>query len=316
MSAPGREQPCYSRTGSRASVVVLVLMALSAIAPTVSAQEDRYAPIVLQLPASSRATGLGGAATAVRDVEAIFANPALLGTVAGTAVGFGRFGSAATLATLASSTSLGAFSVGLGAQILDFGVFSGRAPLSSRVLTDRGVGAGSSAAGALGLATVFKGLRWGAALKVVSEHLAGVRDASPALDLGVAREGGQIVFGLTAQNIGPAIELGGAGVSLPMRFSLGMAGFGLPVGPLDFGASLATSVLRNGFVAAAAATEWGYSPLEGYSFAGRFGLRRPELREQGILTAGATITVDRFAFDYAFEDLRHGLAHRLALRVR
>jgi hypothetical protein len=122
--------------------------------------------------------------------------------------------------------------------------------------------------------------------------------------------------GIAAQNLGPAIELDSSRANLPSRLSVGVAGFGQPVGAFDVGASFAVAVLRDGYVTAAAGTEWGYSPLEGYTFALRLGVRRPELREQGVVTGGGSITVDRFSLDYTLEQLRHGVAHRLAVRVR
>ena len=149
------------------------------------------------------------------------------------------------------------------------------------------------------------------------EHIGNWRNGSPAFDLGVAKEGGRIVTGLSVQNIGPSIEyVPNQSTNLPLRATLGMAGFGLPVGPFDFGASLAVSVLRNSFVAPAAGMEWGYAPLEGYNFVARVGVRRPELGEQRPFTFGASASLDRFALDYAFDGVRGGAGHRIGLRVR
>ena len=116
----------WTRFSRRASLMVGLL----ACAPTlVAAQEDGYAPIVLQLPATPRAAVLGNVVGA-RDIEAIFGNPAMIGVAAGTVAGFARY-DAATLLSLASGSSLGPFSVGIGAQYLDATAFSDRLPLSS-----------------------------------------------------------------------------------------------------------------------------------------------------------------------------------------
>jgi len=220
--------------------------------------------------------------------------------------------------------TLGPIGAAVSAQFLDFTTpvfcdftcFSIVPPAPSWVLNQHGGTAASSLAGAFALATAFKGYRWGIAVKYVEERIGTVRDGSPALDLGVAKEGGRIVTGLSVQNIGPAIDFGGQGTELPLRATLGMAGFGLPVGPFDFGLSLALSVLRDGDVFPAAGTEWAYSPLDGYNFVMRAGLRRAELREQRPVTLGASASLDRFALEYAFDDVRGGAGHRFGVRVR
>jgi hypothetical protein len=56
--------------------------------------------------------------------------------------------------------------------------------------------------------------------------------------------------------------------------------------------------------------------MEGYSFAVRAGIRRPELRAQQPLSLGGSAALDRFALEYAFEDWVNGGTHRVALRVR
>jgi hypothetical protein len=282
-------------------------------------QEERYAPLVLQVPSGVRAAGLAGAFVAVRDIESIFYNPAQVGVLTGSAVGMGRFASAATLGTLAASTSLGAVSVGIGAQFLDFGPLAPDVPVPSRALSARGGVAGASTAGTIAISTTFKGYRWGLGLKYVEERLGNVRDGSPAADLGVVKDGwtGLIsTVALSVQNLGGDIELASSTARLPLRASLGATGLSRPVGPLDVSATLVVSALENGFVGAALGTEWTYSPLEGYVFVARAGVRRPELREQRPVALGATFTADRFSFDYAWEPLRDGTGYRLAIRVR
>ena len=62
----------------------------AAQARTTEAQQERYGPIVLLLPSSPRAAVLGRVA-GLRDTDAIFGNPALVGTSVGTLAGFGRY---------------------------------------------------------------------------------------------------------------------------------------------------------------------------------------------------------------------------------
>jgi hypothetical protein len=310
----------------------VAIAALSA-AP-VHAQRDKYAPIVLQIPAGARLTGLGGAFVAVRDIESVFGNPALVGTATGTVTSFERY-RGSTAGTLAASMTLGVMGAAISTQVLDFRTVAidfadpppsrRPPPVSSDVLREPGEMAGGSLAGTFALATAWRGYRWGGAVKYVEERVGTWRGDSPAFDFGVAKEGGRIVTGLSVQNVGRSMQspIIGPGrqpqflrIDLPLRATLGAAGFGLPVGPFDFGASLALSVLRDGFVAPAAGMEWGYAPLEGYNFVVRAGVRRPELDQQRPITLGASASLDRFSLDYAFEDVRGRAGHRIGLRVR
>ena len=60
---------------------------------TARAQAAGFGPIVLQLPASTRAIGFGNAYVGVRDPEAVFYNPAQLGVRPGVAMSAERYGS-------------------------------------------------------------------------------------------------------------------------------------------------------------------------------------------------------------------------------
>ncbi|HSA55034.1 MAG TPA: hypothetical protein VLE53_04985 [Gemmatimonadaceae bacterium] len=299
----------------RALRIGVAFMLASAWPVSLHAQREQYAPLVLQLPATARGAGLGGASVAVRDLDAIFANPALTGVASGTAMSLARFSEFAGMGAVAASSALGAFNVGIGVQFVDFEIAAQTIPVRSRVLTGSGVGAGASLAAAFALNTTFKGLRWGAAAKYVEDRVATARRGAPALDLGVATQG-QTTYGIAVQNIGPAMDLGPARAELPLRVSAGAARFGVPVGPFDAGLSVSLSLLRGGFTSPAAGMEWAYTPLDGYNVAVRAGVRRPELREQQPFSGGASFTLDRFTLDYAIEDLARGAAHRLALRVR
>jgi hypothetical protein len=305
-----------------------LLIALATLLPaSARGQDDQFAPIVLQLPASARATGLGGAFVAVRDIESLFANPAFAGIVTGTAVSVERY-SASRTGTIAASMTLGQFGVAVSTQYLDFtaappvglscGVACSTSALEvpSSVLSEHASAAASSLSAAAAISTTYKGFRWGGALKYVEQRVGDAKDAAPAFDLGVTRDAGRVTWALAVQNLGPSLGDDAAANDMPQRYTLGMAGGGLPVGPLDFGLSLALSVLRDGFVAPAGGMEWSYNPLEGYTFVVRAGARRPELDEQRPFTFGASFTFDRLSLDYAFEDISGGAGHRLGLRVR
>lgn len=293
------------------------LMAVAAIAfatTTAVAQSDRYAPTILQLPATPRAAVLGATAAA-RDIEAIFGNPALIGVAAGTVAGLARY-DAATALSLASASSLGPFSVGIGAQYLDGTAHTDRVPLWSYALNLAGHLPMSSVVGAFGLATTFRGLRVGSAVKYATQRMGGVGDERPALDLGLAKDLGRLTAGLTVQNIGAGIHFPATSAQLPLRVAAAVAGYGFTWGPLDLSGTAGASVLPDGLVLPAAGLEIGYVPLEGYNFVARVGLRRPELRAQQPFSFGGSASLDRFSLEYAYEDWDGGRAHRLALRVR
>lgn len=299
----------------RTSGQALALLALCVCVIPASAQEEHHAPLVLQLPATARAAGLGGAVVALRDIDAIFGNPALAGVISGTIVSLTRFSRYASMGTLAASSSLGVFNVGIGAQFVDFESAGFAAFQGSRVLTGRGDGAASNLVGAFALNTTFRSLRWGAAVKYVENRVTQRRHGSPTLDVGMATQG-QTTWAVAVQNIGPRMDVGAGRAELPLRVSAGASRFGVPVGPFDVGASVSLSLLRGDLFAPAAGMEWAYTPLDGYNFVFRAGVRQPELREQQPFSGGASFTLDRFTLDYGVEDLARGAAHRLALRVR
>lgn len=281
---------------------------------TVAAQADRYAPTVLQLAATPRAATFAST-TAARDIEAIFGNPAMIGVASGTVVGVGRF-DAATHLTLASSSSLGPFSVGIGAQYLDHFSRNSALPYRSDALQSGGDLPVSSAVGALALATTFRGNRVGAAVKFMDQRTPSSHDGVPSLDLGLARDVSRYTVGVTVQNIGAGIRFPGSSAQLPLRVAAGVTTYGFGVGPFDLNGSAGASVLPDGLVLPALGLELGYVPLEGYNFALRAGIRRPELRAQQPLSVGGSAALDRFALEYAYEDWANGGTHRLALRVR
>ena len=292
-----------------------LLTLLASLVPVLAtAQADRYAPIVVQLPPTPRAAVLGNTAAA-RDIEAIFGNPAMLGVAAGTVGGFARY-DAATLLSFASSASLGPLSVGIGAQYLDGPAENDQLPLWSYALLVDGHLSVSSAVGAFGLATTFRGVRVGAAVKYIEQSQGAVQDAAPSLDLGLAKDLARLTAGVTVQNIGAGIHFPNSSAQLPLRVSAGIAGYGFTFGPFDLSGSAGASVLPSGDVLPAAGVELGYVPMEGYNFVARVGLRKPELRAQQPFSFGGSASLDRFSLEYAYEDWNGGGAHRLALRVR
>jgi len=278
------------------------------------AQADRYAPTVLQVAPTPRAATLGST-TAARDIEAIFANPAMVGVVVGTIVGAGRY-DAATQLTLASAAALGPFNVGIGVSYLDHLSQEQELPYWSYSLQVGGHLPSSSTVGTFALSTTYRGTRFGAAMKYVDQRIASLDDAVPSADFGIARDVSRYTVGLAVQNIGAGIHFSNSTVQLPLRVSTGVTAYGFLFGPFDVNGSAGASILPDGLILPAAGVELAYVPMEGYNFAVRAGLRRPELRAQRPLSVGGSAALDRFALEYAWEDWVNGGTHRLALRVR
>ena len=174
----------------------------------------------------------------------------------------------------------------------------------------------SSAVGAFALSTTFRGNRVGAAVKYVDQRNGVLHDGAPSLDLGISRDVSRYTLGIAVQNIGDGIHFSYGSAQLPLRVSAGVSSYGWIVGPFDVSGAAGASVLPDGTVLPALGLEFGYVPMEGYAFAFRAGIRRPELRAQQPLSVGGSAALDRFALEYAYEDWVNGATHRLALRVR
>jgi hypothetical protein len=297
------------------------VFAVCLLAPGVAeAQALGFGPIVLQLPASTRAIGFGNAYVGVREAEAMFYNPAQLGVRPGVALSVERYGSVATAGAVASTYVFGPFGFGVGAQMLDFRASSagypGVAPNGEQLSADGSLPA-SSIVAATALEMAYKGVRWGVTGKVAQDRAADARDGVLAADVGAAKEIGPVTVGATVQNLGAGAKILGTSAALPTRGTIGVAGAGLPVGPLDMAMSAAVSVRRGGRVSPAGGVEFGYMPIDGVTFAGRVGARLPERNAEAPITLGASFTFDRLSLDYGFEPYQgKGNAHRVGLRIR
>ena len=168
----------------------------------------------------------------------------------------------------------------------------------------------------MGLSTSFRGTRYGAAVKYVEQSQGSLQDATPSLDLGLARDITRYTVGLTVQNIGAGMHFPNSSAQLPLRVAAGVAGYNFLLGPFDVSGSAGASVLPNGDILPAGGVELGYVPMEGYNFMARVGLRKPELPAQQPFSFGASASLDRFSLEYAYEDWDGGRAHRRALRGR
>jgi hypothetical protein len=302
-------------------VMRITALAVTLLVPaTLAAQRGKYAPFLAELPGSPRAASLADAFVAVRDVESIFYNPAMLagGRNALTASG-GRYGTSASIGTMAATLPFGQNSgVGFGIKLLDYETSaSADYPIARSLITQHGPIAAGSVVAAVGAGRIFKGIRFGIAGKYLDDRVGTTQDAVYAADAGAAKDIGPITVGLAVQNLGGRLNLGGVRADLPERVTAGAAGGSVPVGPFDVSATAAVSVRRDGHVTPALGGELGWSPLDGVSGAVRAGVRSVERDAESPYTLGAGFSLDRFTVDYSFEDFHGaGAVHRVGLRVR
>lgn len=295
--------------------------ALVLVLPIVSAaQRTMHAPLVAQLPLGARAASLGGPNAATRDAESALGNPANVGLTPGLGVNLARYRDGAAGGGIGQTSVVGSLGVGIAVSYLDYQPsLSGRSLVSDAALTAGGVGQGASMAAAVAMSMMWKGIRWGAATTYLEERVEGSRSGVAGLSLGAAKSAmfGFASFGVALQNLGPSLRFTNEEVALPARLSVGASGAQFPLNAwFDLGVEVGASVRRDGLVGGTLGGELSWVPIEGVSVAWRGGVRRPELKAQGPATAGVGLSLDRFALDYAWEQMRDGGAHRIGLRVR
>ncbi len=300
-------------------------IATGAVASIANAQapvpdhRERYAPLILKVPATARILSLGGAQVALRDVDAVFGNPALVGTATALAFGAARYASGATAGQFASSSTIGPLGLGVGVQLLDAGARYGAFPAQSEVLTREAAAGTSSIAATLAASLTWKQLRWGVGAKYVEERVSDDRAGGVVFDIGASKSLQFLnsTVGVAVQHLGPRLEVGGRREFLPAQLALGIATAPRGLGKwLDLSGTAELDVRRDGEVFPRGGVELSYVPIEGVAFTGRVGGRRPQLREERAVGLGGGFTVDRFTLDYGWEALREGSGHRVTLRLR
>jgi hypothetical protein len=302
-----------------AALVLLVAGSRS----TLHAQPTGEGPLVLRAPASTRALGLGNAGIAINDGDAMFYNPGMLAVSRGFAMSMQRYGSNGTAGSMATTTTSGATTIGIGAQFLSYGAPAGASydamvhPGTSH-LTDKGDVAATSTAFTLGLARTIKGLRLGTNVKYVEDHIGTAHDGAVAFDVGFSRPLWVGTVGITAQNLGAGLRINGVSGHLPTRVGVGFGGYQALKPNLDLGMQTALTVEGDWFVRPAGGVELAYVPIDGFSITLRNGFRLPREKDESLVTAGLGVTLDRYSLDYAMEPMRGGrpVTHRIGVRLR
>ena len=305
------------------AVRVVVVAGSMLAAAALKAQPVGEGPLVLRLPNSARYLGMGNAALASTDGDAMLYNPGMIAQSRGMALSMQRYGSNATAGSMGTTTAAGSYVVGIAAQFLTYNAAAGAnyaevVEPGGTHLSDSGTVASSSTAFTLGVARTIKGLRLGASVKYAEDRLGASHDGTVAFDIGVNRPmfGGTAAFVVQNLGVGPRIDsiMG----TLPRRVGLGYGRYQAVGGHWDAGAQFALTLEGDLFVRPAGGAEIAYVPVDGVAITFRSGLRLPREPDESMITAGFGVSVDRVLIDYAMEPMKGGrpLSHRIGLRVR
>jgi hypothetical protein len=294
-----------------------------------TAQSSRErGPIVLGLPASTRALALGNSfGLGSQDSDALFYQPGLLNGAQGFSGSIQRYGSSSTLATFSVGRSWLSGGVVLGIQQLSYGADATQPILGHDLLElsadigslrengDVGV---SELVVSAGYGRTIKGVQMGLVGKFIDERFGSLKSATGAIDLGAAASPGPVTVAFAVQNLGPAMTIGGEEIPLPLRFALGASTDRKPVGPLDLSASSAVSYRVEGDVIPSVGLEVAYWPVTGRTFVGRLGYRHLPREQSGSpVTFGGAFMGDDIILDYAYEGFDSGSpSHRFSLGWR
>lgn len=312
-----------------------VLFFLLLTAPRVLAQEWDRGPLILELPASTQALALGNAFhLSSRDPEAIFYHPGRLGQVRGFMASFQRFQENGTLLGLSAGTEWFGGGVAVGLRQLSYethssleewsGAFSSlgwaryRFPLDEGRLREEGSVAVSETVFSLGYGKALMGLQAGVVGKLVEKRRGPTKAGTAAVDLGLATTAGPVTFGLSVQDLGADMHLGGEDIPLPTRFILGASTERAQVGPLDVSGTTALTYRPDGDLDPSLGVEVAYWPVAGRTFIGRIGYRHRSVKFTAEpLTFGGAFYGDDIILEYTYLGFEEGEpAHRFGIGWR
>ena len=297
-----------------------VLAAALLIASVAPAQAPAAGPLVLLLPANTRAAGMGNAWVAGRDESSVFYNPAQINPTTGFGGRFARYGSNGTVGTLASAVTVNWLTLGWGVQAVEFKARSDAAyPFTPADIVRRGTRDAQSLVVSAGGNFLVKGFRAGLGVKYAEDRIDGASGffATPPVlkgvllgDLGVAHPLLSGTAALAVQNLGDDSRL-----TLPMQTTLGWARQ-MQARQLDL--AFATQIsMRNNWLGAGGGIEAAYGWIEGWSVALRAGVHRPETAAQRPVSLGGTLNADHVSLDYGLELFEAGrYAHHISIRWR
>jgi len=239
-------------------------------------QSNGNAPLVLELPASTRALGLGGAfVLSTAESDAIFYNPGALVNADGVGLAAQRYRSSSTLGTFSAATEWFGGTLSLGVQAISYGSMvpwlDGIPDDANALLVDLPVGV-TELVGSVGYGREIFGFRVGIVGKAIEQRVGSGRGATAAADVGIVRRIKGITFGLSVQNVGPKLTNPTGELPLPTRVTVGASTPSRPIGPFDVLATTAVSRRRDGEIVPSGGLEIAWWPIVGRTCFGRVGV--------------------------------------------
>ena len=309
----------------RIAVTTALVVAAFAATHPVAAQGAR-AGVLLTLPTSARALGLGDASAATMSDEwALFTSPAQLARAT-------RFSAGLASEAYLASTQLSAVAVaipvwrgtlGIGATLLDYGSvkeITASASGLDGIETGRTVSAEDMTV-QLGFAmpmSVVSGLRGGAVVEMVRTRIADLSASGLAASLGLAwssRSGWDLAAAV--QHLGDGIALGATHGALPETWRAGVAAPAMHLRRAALRPMAEVRSVRGGVASGTGAAELSWPGVLGSELIARAAYTvRGSGDDHWPLSLGAGVVMGRFSVDYAMERFTRldQVTHRIGLR--
>ncbi|CAN5699663.1 hypothetical protein BH23GEM10_BH23GEM10_12530 [soil metagenome] len=303
-----------SPRSSGAITVLLVTITVAMAAAPAAAQQAYRGPVLLTLPASTRALALGNAfPVGTTDSDHAFYNAAFSDRLRGASAAVHFFGRGSVFAASAG-TEWWHGGLAVGVRALDYGLGNVEAalPTGEAALMQEGSLSAERVA-TLSYGRSVRGVRLGASGHLVQQRTVDQSRISFAGDVAAAVVVGPVSTGLAVRNIGTGSVLAGGDIDAPVMVTLSAGTGSRPVGPLDVMPAASLTYEFDGDVVAGGGIEIGYWPVQGRTFLLRLGARYGEPGTWA--TAGAGFVGYRLIVDYAVVPFDDGdVSHRIGIR--
>lgn len=302
---------------------VILALAAAALAPvSIEAQAAGILPRTNQLPASTRAMGMGDSyAMSSGHSDAIFYHPALVASASGFGIETQRWGSHSSSMALSAATRWFGGGTAFGLRTLQYSAFGGgslAAPAGQDDLFGFGSVPVSERVATVAHAREAFGLNLGVAVDLVDERVGTARQNVALLDVSAATEVGPLDVAFTIHDIGgkPVIDDG----AQPAKYVLGAGTYGRPTGIFDLGFAAHVG-LDDDDVVYGGGVEVGYWPIQGRTFVARAGFQSTaEGSDARPVTMGLAFWGDDITVEWAWRpfpgDADEAGSHRFGLRLR
>lgn len=307
-------------------VAAIGVAALMGAASNAASAQGSRAGVILTLPTSTRALGLGDAsAAATVDEWALFSSPAQLAKTKRFSAGLSSEGYLAStqLSAVGVAIPLWRGTLGVGATLLDYGSIreiTASASGLDGVETGRTVTAQDNAV-EIGYGVTIPrsgGIRGGVAVELVRSQIADLSASATAASFGLAwtsATGWDLA--VAAQHLGSALTLGATSGSLPRTFRAAVAAPTVALGHVHVRPMAEVRSVSGGVASGTGAAEVSWPGIRGAEFVARAGYTlRGSSDDHWPLSVGAGVVMGRFTVDYGMERFTRidQVTHRIGLR--